>query len=440
MIATAKQGSTTEPQIFTELDGQVLTKPPSIGSAWATKVRAMRKDPTIALARMLAVAPVLGSQWSFESKTEAPEGAVSLIENTFGTLRLHLLRNTFNGWLDFGWSPFEKVFGVDDASGSVTLKKMKPLLQDITDILVDPQTGTFAGLRQEKDRVTELAVEQCLLLSCDTEGTNWHGQALMKNAEIAYDAHLQIESAASKYDKRVAGSHWVVYYPLGQSLYNGQMTDNFEIAKDILSNLSASGRVAVPRVADQLLEEVMNVAGNVKDGGWRVELLTDSGTSRAAFIDRMKYLDALKVRALGLPERSVLEGEFGTKAEAEAHGDFAITQMELRHEMVVQEINWHAVDQVLDLNFGPQARGTVYIKPAPIADKTRAFIQSIYTKIIESPEGFAHELMAIDTGAIKDKLGIPVDEEGEDLTDSGLVAAPQPDQGFVTGDAFNALD
>lgn len=398
----------TGPQVLVEGSDGFLGETTS--TSWYKKVREMRRDPTIALARWLVTAPVLAAKWSYEETDGAPEGAAEHIKNTFEPARLHLLRNAFFGWIDFGWQPFEKVFVVDEITGLLKIAKFKPLIQDSTKVLIDEKTGAYIGLKQGDDG-QPLKTEQTLLLSCDVEGTDWYGQAIAKNAEAAYDAWKVADKAAAKYDQRIAGSHWVVYYPLGTSMYNGKETDNFEIAKEILAALSASGRVAVPRTVDQLMEDVLNVAGNVKDGGWRIEIMSDTGTSQSAFIERFKYLDTLKVRAFGLPERSVLEGRYGTKAEAGAHADFAITNMELRHEMACQDINWHAVNQVLTQNWGNEAANTVYIQPSPIADKSIGFLRNMYIEILKSPDGFATELLSIDMEAVKETLGVPLAED-----------------------------
>ena len=411
----------SSPELITPYDGE-----------WYAKVRKMRKDPTLALARQLVTAPVLAAEWSYEEKEDAPEGAKELIEACFEPIRLHLLRNAFNGWLDFGWQAFETIYNYDDLTGKVVIRKYKPLLQDITEILVDPATGGYAGLKQQGSGVKPviLPIPQTLLMSCDVEGTDWYGQAIMRNAEEAYDSWNCIDKAASRYDERVAGSHWVVYYPLGRSPYNGKETDNFEIAKDILASLRSSGRVAIPTNVDAVVED-LNLTAGAGNQGWKIEILSDSGTSQTAFVDRMKYLDSLKVRALGLPERSVLEGQFGTKAESEAHADFAITNMELRHGMAVQDINWHGVNRVLTLNWGRAAANTVFIKPSPIADRTLTFLRTLYQGIIASPDGFALELLNVDLGALKDRLGIPVNETAEAVEDDldpdldvGVISAP----------------
>ena len=372
----------------------------------------MRRDPTLSLARQLVIAPVLASEWAYEAKEDAPEGAADFIQDCLDTFRLHILRNAFLGWIDFGWAPFEKVFGFDDQSGKIKLKKLKPLLQDITSILIEPAHGSFAGFEQDDN--VRLTVDGCLLLSCDVEGTDWYGNAIMRNAESAYDAWKDVEAGACRYDNRIAGSHWIVYYPVGKTQQeNGEYVDNYTLAKRILADLEASGRMAIPIDKATEVLEALEGNGASEHAGWRIEILSDKGASQTGFVDRMKYLDTLKVRALGVPERSILEGQFGTKAEAGAHADFAILNMELRHQQAVEAVNWHLVNQLLRINYGRSAENTVFVSPAPIADRAISFLRTLYEKLISSPEGFANEILAIDTDALKDRLGIPIDEEAE---------------------------
>jgi hypothetical protein len=102
------------------------------------------------------------------------------------------------------------------------------------------------------------------------------------------------------------------------------------------------------------------------------------------------------VRAFRLPERAILEGQFGTKAEAEAHADFAITNMELNHLLMVQQYNWHLVNQILRINYGPGTDGLVEIKVAPLTDTAMIFLRALYEKFLASPEGFAQETSLLD--------------------------------------------
>lgn len=393
------------------------------GITWYKKARKMRRDPTIALARALVMAPALASNWSIEALDDAPDGAQDFIDKHLQSVRLHLLKTAMSGMIDFGWQPFEKVFSID-RNGLIYVSKFKALLHDITEILVIEETGAFNGFENSPPAggVTILQLPFSLLFSNDPEGTDWYGQALLRNSEAAYDEWSTINKAANRYDKKIAGSHWVVHYPLGNSDYDGR-TDvaNDEIAKDILTSLEASGAIALPRKVEALTEDLNDQAPDA----WKIEILSDPGSSRASFIDRQKYLDALKVRGLELPERSVLEGEFGTKAEAEAHANFAITNIELRHQMLVQVINWHVVNQLLRFNWGEEYENTVSIVPTPLSDPTVSFLKEIYRTLLGNPDGFLEEVDRIDKDALKDKLGIPIAPEQEPILDDVIKIAEE---------------
>jgi hypothetical protein len=114
------------------------------------------------------------------------------------------------------------------------------------------------------------------------------------------------------------------------------------------------------------------------------------------------------VRAFGLPERAVLEGQFGTKAEAEAHADLAIANMELRHQVLVQDINWHVVNQLLRLNWGEDSEGMVYLQPAPIADLALSFLRQLIISTLTQPEGFATFISGVDIESLYDRMNIPI--------------------------------
>jgi len=381
-----------------------LPKPPTNQRPSYSKLRLMRKDSTISLARQLVVAPVLASPWSIEAEQDAPPEAKEFINSQMQPMRMHLLRTGMYGCIDFGWQPYEKVFKYDEATGHVVIHKLKPLLQDITDILVEEANGAYKGLKQESNGNVTLEVEDSLLLNIDVEGTYWYGQGLLENCEDPYDDWNAANISVKRYDNKVAGANWVVHYPIGTSMVNGVETDNFKVAKTFIAALEGNGAIAIPRRLSDLVDDLNKDSPDA----WHIELLGDSSPKQYSQVARFKYLDALKVRALGLPERAVLEGQFGTKAEAEAHADLAITNMELRHKTLVQLINWHLVNQLLRLNFGQEAENKVYIEPAPIADLALQYLRSIYVEIIKNPDGFLQEFEHIDFEALKDRLGVPI--------------------------------
>lgn len=389
----------TKSQVLTGGDSDELSQDTKLSGTFFKRIRDMRRHPTIALARQLAVAPLLAAEWSIEEKEGAPPDAKAFIQKQIEPLRIHLLRTSLFGCCDFGFSPYEKVFKVGEQSGLIEIKKVKPLLQDITKVIVDKANGSFLGLKQED---ITLELPQALLVNIDVEGTYWYGEPTMKAADLPFEWWNICNNANVRYDKKIAGAHWIIHYPPGNSVLNGTKIANDKVAQSLLTALESSGSIAVPRKVEEFVDDL-----NKEAKAWEIELLSAYPTSNVAFVERLKYLDALMARALGMPERAILEGQFGTKAEAEAHADFAITNMELRHKIIVQQYNWHLVNQLLRVNYGPEAENTVLIAVAPLTDLTLQYLRATYTKFLDNQEGFGQEFDNVDTEAMRDKLGIP---------------------------------
>jgi len=263
-------------------------------------------------------------------------------------------------------------------------------------------------------------VDKSLLIPWRVEGTNWYGRALLENARSVYNQWVEANAGASRYDKKVAGSHFVVRYPVGKSVVNGTTKDNYEVAQDLLRTLESSGSIAIPNVLDRFVEEL-----NQQQFGWSIEILEDKGGRQPTFIDRLRYLDVMKVRALLMPERAVLEGVFGTKAEARTHADLALTNIELMGKHVVRHVNWYCVDQLLALNWGEEARGSVWIVQSPLVDQNLSYLRDVYELILKNPSGFVEEYGKIDTSSLKDLLRIPSTTEEIDVVESPAPAVDQ---------------
>ena len=231
----------------------------------------------------------------------------------------------------------------------------------------------------------------------------------------------EADEGARRYDRKIAGATVVVHYPKGSSYdERGVLTPNPELAKRLAHKLESSGAVAIPRDVAQLLE-----TAGLESPGWKIELLSDGGSLQSGFTGRLEYLDKLKVRGILAPERTVLEGQHGTLAEAEAHADVALTQADLTHQYVVDQLNLQVVDSLLALNFGQHARGAVQVVPAPIVDAKRSFYRDLYKTLLANPNFQTHELSALDLDALKDTLGLPksteIDARGKQPISPGLL-------------------
>ncbi len=368
----------------------VLQLFPASDSAWFRKVRLMRRDATVGFLRDLYMAPMLAAEWTVTCDDPSFEDAVDDVHDSFVPHRINLLKDVLRGWLDFGWQGLEIVKQQHD-DGSFYVEKCKPLLQDLTSILVDYH-GRLVGVRNVSTHSLLNPFPVCLyrgdsmVLSRDVEGTNWYSEPLMRRCERPFDTWNECDDGARRFDVKVAGAHWVIYYPVGKTRYNqGNIkVDNAIIAQDMLNALSSSGKVAIPQAVLKQVED-LNTLDQTKLG-WRVELLS-AQTVQSTFVDRLRYIDSLKCRAFGFPERAVTEGQFGTKAEAEAHADFAVDNLEMTHKEVLAQINRQGVEPLLELNWGPAYVGRVRLTAASLNDDKRALLKQLYTAFVATPDG-----------------------------------------------------
>jgi hypothetical protein len=374
--------------------------------------RTMRKNPTIALARALAVAPVVAGDWSIENDDEVDDERIRFIQDQIMPIREIVVEQALLGGLDFGWQGFEKVFKKD--KGQIVLQKLKPLLHDITDIMVDGITGTFAGFRQHQKL---LPLGNSLLISFRAEGSQWHGTSLLENIRLTYNEWVEANAGAARYDSKMAGTDFVVFYPDGKTPINGVHKDNAEIADEMISAKHSSCRMKIPLPGIQ--QYTPDEIEAILKAWWRIDVLSDDNPRQPGFRDRLDYLDKLFARGLQWPERSLLEGMFGTKAEAGAHQSLALTNQDLVHRHVTRHINWYVIDQLLALNFGEDARGTIRLVAAPLVDAKLEFLRNLYLELMRNVQGHMEESPTVDWDAVKDTLGIPKaeevdsDEEGE---------------------------
>jgi len=365
-----------------------------------TQLRATRKDPTVSLARGLLISGMQAGSWSIEAEDDKlAEGLEHLIK-----FREDLLYTIIAfAKVDFGWQGFEKVFKLRD--NRLEIDFFKPLLQDITTILITPK-GKFAGYRQSA--ITGLPVdlpsEKCLHIAFGVEAGNLYGMPLLEDIRQAGDMWDECNSGARRYDKKLAGSHWLIKYPPGESTIDGVSVPNGELAATLLAALESSGSVAVPNTVADVVQE-LNTTEVTKLYSWHVELLSDNNPRQESFTKRLTYLDKLKVRGLLMPERSILEGQYGTKAEAGEHGNFAIVNIEAADRQIARMINNQVVDQLLRLNYGESYVGKARIVAAPLIDKQISFLREIY-KGISDPD--------IDLDRMKSLLDVPVKEGGSD--------------------------
>ncbi|KKM89469.1 hypothetical protein LCGC14_1248380 [marine sediment metagenome] len=383
----------------------VLTRPNYALAGTLAQLRAIRKDPTVILARTVLVSAIQAGSWNIEADDDVPEAIVDDLQHLLD-LRSSLIHNSVAfGKVDYGWMPFEKIFKVTD-EGKLVVDSLKPLLHDITTILVTPQ-GKFDGYRQRpmSGLPVDLGAEKTLHMAFGVEAGNLYGVPLLENIRATSDSWGECNDGAKRYDTKIAGSHWVVYYPPGTSVIDGVSTDNGEVAALVLAAMKSSGSAAIPTTSATVLQEILNQS--IADlYAWRVELIEDSGGKQKNFNDRLNYLDKQKVRGFGLPERSVLEGQFGTKAEAGTHGEWALLGLEAIDRNIIAQINSQVVNQLVMLNHGPEFVGKVRLVALPLVDKQIAFLRKVYGGLTDPN---------LDVATLAGRLDLPQADDGNPL-------------------------
>jgi len=400
------------------------------------RIREIKKDATVRLVRQAVSAPIIHTPWTIKTNEKAPAGAKEFIEDVFRHTRDWLLQGSIYGALDFGWMAYELVYQ-PTKDGKITISKFKQLLQDFTTILIYIDTGDFAGFtnwplyttynidrRYQAGWEVEVEEQYAMNINLEVEGTDWYGVSASSALDPLVSDWSDVNDSANRYDKKIAGATWVVYYPVGVTPYKGSEKPNHEIAELVLASLEASGGVAIP---DEIQEWVSDLEDSIdKDikGKWRIELISAQASSQASFNDRQKYLDNLKVRVFGIPERSLLEGSFGTKAEAETHAEIGLSTVDTKHRLIVNQYNKCAVNKLLKLNWGDDVIDTVWIEVAPLVSSRFNILKDLYSRILQSPDMGSQEITNLDMKQVREELAIPASNDADDV----LEMPTEPDE------------
>lgn len=401
------------------------------------KYRRMRRDPTIALGRDVAVAPILIGNWGIDIKDDdAPPEWQLYMERYILPLRDTYVESVLYGEVDFGWRAYELVFKtVDDPDlGTVVIPVLiKPLKNENTWRRFDEE-GIEDGLIHldpNNARYWHIDTEHSLYVNFDTEGLGNYGDPLMCRCEVPYDEWKTANNAAKRYDEKASGIVWLIWYPPGKTLFENVLQDNSVVADKLYAGLKAGGYIKLP---SQHSIDGNTTFEQLGEQGWKFEMLQPESKG-ADFNSRLNYLDKLKLRGLGVLERAVLEGTYGTKAEAESHTNVMLILMGQKHKFITNEFDKQVVQYLMYLNYGIQDRA--HIVAQPLSDTSKEFLQTLLMALLENDVTGIEVAASIDTDALIKLLNIPeADAEEEENTKArvqqlvkqlSLLGATRPD-------------
>jgi len=402
-------------------NSQLVAPKPATITTW----RAMRNQPTIALARAVANGPIRQAKFTVEADDGVPEDRIEFIQETWDRLE----RQTIHDLLysrDYGWQAFEKVFEQNPESGMQELAKLKMLLPELTSVVLKKATGVYNGLLNGKrsgglgmvggNRIP-LPPEKTFWFTGEREGSNWYGESEMERARSAYNNWLETDARSNRYMTSVAGPIPMVQYPEGEAEdATGQQISNFTIATNILEGLSKCKGVAMPNIIAAYADQLANAGADpTKLQAWSIGFVEASGQHGQEFLDQKRAYETDMMRAWLVPERTATEGTHGTKAESETQGDLVIVTAEtILADMVLATNRW-VIDQLLVLNYGMAAKGTVRIVVEEIDREKKKLLQAIIQNTLGNPTNVDLLLDLADMEAIFDLVGLP---PAQDVADS----------------------
>ena len=370
--------------------------------------RGIASDPTIALAMKLSHAPIIDSSWTIESEDDINDDVIQFCQKQMNEIRDRYIRSALYGTTVFGWQSYELIWGKDE--NLMTTVRLKPLLQDITKVIMNRMNGEMVGVRQYdyfsiEQLFPTIKMNKVLFVNLDQEGDYYYGKSRIESIRETFNDYNRASVGAQSYDERIAGSMFVIYYPVGTSTYNGEDdVDNQTIATGIANSIKASGVLCVPNIVNEYIKDLNVAVTDIKNFGWRIEYLSDSTARQPSFIDRLKYLDSKLVRGLIMPERAVLEGSYGTKAESETHQNLALTYFDSLHKHLTKSVQ-RLLDLIVEQNYGIEMVGKLTLIASPLIDAEKEYLRTIYSAIASA------DAKNIDTDALKDLLSIPKAEQ-----------------------------
>ena len=376
------------------------------------------RNPTVALALLVATAPVRSTPVTIDADDGVPEEQTAFVQAQVTLLWSGFVKDAVRA-LKYGFQAFEEVWAAAD-DGSLVIERLKSLTPKDTDPVVD-DSGNLTGA---KNFDTTLPVNKVLWVANEPEHDNWYGRARLENIrEGAWAEWCDVNERARLYAKRVAGAVPMVSYPDGENQdASGATRPNHELARDLVNKLEHCQGVYMPRIMLPWAEDAVRNGGDpTKLLSWEIGFLEAKGQHGADLIDMMKHRESLMMRGILVPERSATEASTaGSRADSESHADIGLTISDLFLQDLIAVFNDQAVNRLLRYNYGAKAERTVRVARAGLDPAMVAFFRQILATALGQPANIDLLLEMIDFDQMLDAAGLP--KSRESITPEELAA------------------
>lgn len=362
-----------------------------------TKKR-MRLDPQIALGLAAIKAPIMnvardGGWWL--------EGGADEVRIVITELIRPLVRALFRSCLnavEFGHQAHEKVWELRRLRGTAffAYKKLKDLEPGTFELLAD-DFGRYAGLMQPH-MDTPIPPEKTFVMTLGKEWGNLYGRGRLDAAYEPWYWSSVIYLFANRYFERKADPVVKAYGPpeVRRNPKTGADEHTLDALNSTLASLRSSGSITLPDERDD--------HGNRR---WDVEYLLDDQRGEM-FRSYLEHLDAKKLRALFVPERSLTQdGSVGSHAAAKQYADtFLLMEAGLLQD-IVAHVNEFILRPLADVNFGMAASDGLRFATAAISRQNDEILADVLRLVVEAEKNGSKLAELVDRLKLLEQLSVP---------------------------------
>ena len=298
-------------------------------------------SPTVAAMRMAIEMPIRDIDWQFVSDEGEEDPRVQLLDDA--------LENMSYSWNDhiidallfpfYGWSLFSITY--EQVGGRMLWKKLKPLGHDTIQRWLFDEDGGLAGVQQYPTLWPEpIPVDRLLLYRFRKQGNNPEGESILRPAWPAWYYQKNISQIeAIGIERNLAG------LPVIKLPENANVDEN-----DTASDWSRGAKLVRNARNDEQ-------AGFVLPFGWDLQLLSSSGSGKAAEVDAVISRYEKRILMTGLAQFLMLGMDnVGALATSSSSMDFFTKSVNAVADIIAETFTKYAAERLLELN-GYDARG-----------------------------------------------------------------------------------
>ena len=359
----------------------------------------MRLDPQIALGLAAIKAPVMnvtrdGAWWIEGGSADVRRLTTELVR----PLIRPLVRSCLNA-VEFGHQAHEKVWELRTIRGATfyAYRKLKDLEPGTFELYAD-DNGRYAGL-QQPHMDGPIPPGKTFVMTLNKAWGNLHGRGRLDAAYEPWYWSSVIYMFANRYFERKADPVIKAHGPaeIRPDPQTGAEENTLDSLNDSLGSLRSSGAIALPDERDE--------HGNRR---WDVEYLLDDQRGEM-FRKYLEHLDAKKLRALFVPERSLTQdGAVGSQAAARQYADtFLLMEAGLLQDIVGQ-VNAHVIRPLVEVNFGAAAlEDGLRLATTGISRQNEAILADVLRLAVEAEKNGGAFAELIDRIKLLEELNVP---------------------------------